>query len=60
MSVTIKRKSSSKKKSIKKFITRKRNNKIRKHTIKRGGGNGIKTKTTTSTITKNIQTRRTS
>jgi len=40
MSVTIKRKSSSKKKSIKKFITRKRNNKIRKHTIKRGGGNG--------------------
>ena len=36
MSVTIKRKSSSKKKSIKKFITRKRNNKIRKHTIKRG------------------------
>jgi len=41
MSVTIKRKSSSKKKSIKKFITRKRNNKIRKHTIKRGGGNGF-------------------
>ena len=43
MAVTIKRKNSIKKKSIKKLITRKRNNKTRKQTNKRMRG-GDKTK----------------